>query len=624
MNWLQKSIASVLSATLLSSSWVSAQAPASPIPTCIRNVTIDSSADEAQLVTLILRDGRIAQILGADAATPAGMREVDGEGLLCLPAFVDAISYTGVQSPSPAIDQDKPVDVGADVRVDMRQANRKGIQPAFSAARALAIESKDSEAWREAGFGTAHLNPARNLLGGTSCVAATREAAARDLVLRADAFSSAAFSASGAGYPQTLMGYIAQLRQFFLDAGRHAELQQRYAAERPGARPAFDAELEAGARILAGESVLLCEVVSNRDVERWLKMSDRFGFKLALSGGRDAWRVAAEIAAREIPVLLTNDWGKEVKDPLAKKQGKQGKKKEAAEPSEEDPVNREGAEDVVEAAADVEQEEGAAAEADEDEERSYTYEEPLAARIDRRKEWEKRRDCALRLHEAGVRIAFGSGAEKPSKLLENARAMVEAGLPREVALAAMTSEPARILGLGQRLGRLQAGFDANLTLWSADPLTDDKAKPVYIYVDGFETEYERPKAKQEGAENAAPAEGLDVSGNWSVQSDEEDDGEPTRLALVMSEDGVVSGTLTTQNPQDQSELTTEVTGNLRGNQLTLEAVISMGDMEVSLGYELEVDGDTVSGQLNIMLPVMPEPMERSVSGSRIPDSNTSH
>jgi len=623
MNRLQKSIAGVLSATLLSASWVNAQAPASPIPTCIRNVAIDTSADDAQLVTLILRDGRIAQILGADAATPQGMREIDGAGLFCLPAFVDAISYTGVQSPSPAIDQDKPVDVGADVRVDMRQANRKGIQPAFSAARALAIETKDSEAWREAGFGTAHINPARNLLGGTSCVAATREAAARDLVLRADAFSSAAFSASGAGYPQTLMGYIAQLRQFFLDAGRHAELQQRYAVQRPGARPAFDAELEAGGRILAGQSVLLCEAVSNRDVERWFKMSDRFGFKLALSGGRDAWRVAAEIAEREIPVLLTNDWGKEVKDPLAeKKDKKKGKKKDAAEPSEEDQEDPAGEKDVVEAAADADQEQTAAAEADEEEERSYTYDEPLAARIDRRKEWEKHRDCALRLHEAGVKIAFGSGAEKPSKLLENARAMVEAGLPREVALAAMTSEPARILGLAQRLGRVQAGFDANLTLWSADPLTDEKAKPVYIYVDGFETKYERPKAKGEG--DGAPAEGLDVSGNWSVQSDEDDGGEPTRLALVMSEDGAVSGTLTTQNPQDESELTAEVSGSLKGNKLSLEAVITMGDMEVTLGYELEVDGDAVSGQLNIMVPAMPEPMERSVSGSRIPDSITSH
>ncbi len=415
-NRFQRSCAALLGAFLTLVQTQAAQAPQSPQPTCIRNVSLGLGGEDAPHASLLLRDGRIVEVLAADAALPAGMHEVDGEGLICLPAFIDAYTLTGVESPSPKIDQDVPVDVGRDVRVDMREANRKGIQPAFRVAPALGIESGDSEAWREAGFGVAHIIPARNLLGGMSCVAVTREAAARDLVLRADAFSTGAFAASGPGYPQTLMGYIAQLRQFFMDADRQQQLEERFAAKRPGPRPAFDAELDAGVRILMGESVLLSEAVSNRDVERWFKLADRFGFRMALAGGRDAWRVAEQIAERKLPVFLTTDWGKEVKDPLAKKKKDEKKKaeKEAAE-ADSDPEkeltepNKDAAEAKEEAAADEEASTDEADEADEADGPSYTYDEPLAARIDRRKEWEKRRDCALRLHEAGVSFALGSG-----------------------------------------------------------------------------------------------------------------------------------------------------------------------------------------------------------------------
>ena len=62
--------------------------------------------------------------------------------------------------------------------------------------------------------------------------------------------------------------------------------------------------------ILSGETVLLCDAESHRDMERWIKLSDEFGFEIAVSGGRDAWRLAETLANRDIPVVLTLDWGK--------------------------------------------------------------------------------------------------------------------------------------------------------------------------------------------------------------------------------------------------------------------------------------------------------------------------
>ena len=131
-----------------------AQAPPRPQPTFVRNVTLERSGADPARASLLLADGRIEAILDADAPQPPGTRLVEGEGLLCLPGFLDAFARTGVETPEPVVDQDVPVDVGSDVRIDMRLANRKGIEPAFRAVAALAIEAKASEAWRESGFGS--------------------------------------------------------------------------------------------------------------------------------------------------------------------------------------------------------------------------------------------------------------------------------------------------------------------------------------------------------------------------------------------------------------------------------------------------------------------------------------
>ncbi len=105
-------------------------------------------------------------------------------------------------------------------------------------------------------------------------------------------------------------------------------------------------------------------------------------------------------------------------------------------------------------------------------------------RIERRVEWERRRDGALRLTEAGVPYGLGTGDGAPAKLLERLRGLVERGLAEEKALAALTGVPARMFGLEDRLGRVGAGTDATLALWTANPLTDEQARVAWMFVDG--------------------------------------------------------------------------------------------------------------------------------------------
>jgi imidazolonepropionase-like amidohydrolase len=64
------------------------------------------------------------------------------------------------------------------------------------------------------------------------------------------------------------------------------------------------------------------------------------------------------------------------------------------------------------------------------------------------------------------------------------------GLPYHVALASVTTAPAERLGLGQRLGKIKPGFDADIVVWDSDPLSVG-ATPVQVWIDGT-AQYENP------------------------------------------------------------------------------------------------------------------------------------
>ncbi len=90
------------------------------------------------------------------------------------------------------------------------------------------------------------------------------------------------------------------------------------------------------------------------------------------------------------------------------------------------------------------------------------------------------------LAQAGVPVAICS--DHPVTASEYLRifaglAMAE-GMPEEAALAALTSVPADIVGVGNRLGRLAPGYEADMVLWDADPLRALQARVRQVFVAG--------------------------------------------------------------------------------------------------------------------------------------------
>jgi imidazolonepropionase-like amidohydrolase len=77
-----------------------------------------------------------------------------------------------------------------------------------------------------------------------------------------------------------------------------------------------------------------------------------------------------------------------------------------------------------------------------------------------------------RLARAGVTIAITTDHPVvPINFLAHQAALsVKEGLDRQAALRALTINPARIVGIDDRLGSIEAGKDADLVIWSGDPL----------------------------------------------------------------------------------------------------------------------------------------------------------
>lgn len=66
-------------------------------------------------------------------------------------------------------------------------------------------------------------------------------------------------------------------------------------------------------------------------------------------------------------------------------------------------------------------------------------------------------------------------------LVYQAALAVKDGLDRETALRALTLHPAEMLGLGERIGALKPGMDADVAVWSGDPLdVMSRARRVFV------------------------------------------------------------------------------------------------------------------------------------------------
>jgi hypothetical protein len=98
----------------------------------------------------------------------------------------------------------------------------------------------------------------------------------------------------------------------------------------------------------------------------------------------------------------------------------------------------------------------------------------------------RNRNLAMELSKAGAKIVFVPRNDTLPDMkawLWNVGEMVGAGLDRQIALRAVTLEPAELLHVEKQVGSLEKGKDANMVFYSGDPL-EPTSKVQAVMLDG--------------------------------------------------------------------------------------------------------------------------------------------
>ncbi len=399
--------------------------------------------------TVVIRDGLI-EAVGPDVVIPAGAIVIDAHGKTVYAGFIDALGTWGYDNAlrrseaGPAAAEDLASGALAATKPD----NRKGITPEFQTATALKADDDTTQNWRHQGITARLVAPDGGFFAGQGALVALSGAAPRDTILRATVGQHLSFRPlPGSDYPRVLMGVVAHCRQTLLDAGHYQRQWQRFAAIGGiGKRPPYDPALAELGVLLDHKLPVILEADSRDEIHRGLDFAKEFHLRPILFGGRDAHKVVDRLQAEKVPVILRLNVGDEPTDT---------------------PRNVSQPERVKQ-------------------------EKERLARLER--------ENAKVLHQAGVRFAFatsGLPGEKPwEKYREQVRRLIEAGLPADAALAALTTAAAEILDADRQLGRIAAGRPAHLVLTDGDFHQAD-TQIHEVFADGVRFHFDtKPKEKK--------------------------------------------------------------------------------------------------------------------------------
>src|SRR2546423_7429068 len=399
-----------------------------------RIVTVSGPVIESG--TVVIRDGLIAAV-GANVAVPADARVIDGGGLTIYPGLIDASTSLGIPEPSPS-PSPSPGQGGGFLAALLRPAttsttSTNSTQPPGLQAETLAEDlikpgGDPIEAERSAGITTALTVPRTGIWIGQSALINLAGDTPQQMILRSPVAMHVGFTPLRGSYPGSLMGVFATLRQMLLDAQRYREAQRIYEQSPRGLRrPSQDRSLEALLPVIDGRIPVVMYADREREVQRALDLADEFKLKVMIAGGTESWKLADRLQKANVPVLLSLNFPRRTT---------------AAMP-EADP-------------------------------------EPLRVLRDR----VEAPKTAGKLANAKVRFAFQSGGMSPiSDFIANAAKTTENGLSKDDALRAFTVGSAEIFGVADRLGSIETGKIANLTVMRGD-LFDRNSRVTHVFIDG--------------------------------------------------------------------------------------------------------------------------------------------
>ena len=490
--------------------------------------------------TIVVRDGLI-EAVGENVRVPADARVIDGAGLTVYPGFFDANTSLGLAAPTaprPVGGQGGGVQAAQTAQTTNPSNSNypTGLQPEEAAADGLKAGEAQFETNRNAGFTTVLTVARDGVFNGQSALINLAGETVSQMIIRAPGAEHFTFTTIRTGaYPTALMGTISALRQMLLDAQVLQANRLAYAKNPRGMkRPEADKSLDALLPVLSRSMPIVFNANTEMEIIRSLDLAKEFNLNAMIAGGQEAWKVADRLKAQKVPVLLSLNFPKRT----------------AAASPEADAESL----DILRLRAETPK-------------------------------------TAGRLAQAGIKFAFQSGGlTNINDFFTNANKAVENGLPKDAAVKAMTLSAAEIFGVDDRLGSLEKGKIANLTVSRGDILSKDKTI-THVFVDGklFEQK-EKPKTPTPTT-GGQPAATANVGGAYAITIDIP--GQPLTGTLNFTQQGeILTGSL-----QTQLGTTPIKDGKVTADGFSFTTTVEFGGSTFDLAVSGRVEGTRISGTM---------------------------
>jgi imidazolonepropionase-like amidohydrolase len=246
--------------------------------------------------TIVMREGRLTGV-GADVPVPSGARVIDGTGKLATPGLIDSYSQTGLgeiggQAPGTQDAGTSLPELGA----------------SFNPIRAVNPENTHIPMIRLRGVTSSVVGPRGGpLFDGSGGVISMDGERVSDMIIRENAAVYTSMGEQGSGSEGG--GSRAALRMRLHDALQDVltsmldeDADEDDDERREGA--INERNIEALKPLLLGEIPLVVSVNRLSDIHMALELQEKFGLRMVINGGAEAWRAADELMAAGVAVIV--------------------------------------------------------------------------------------------------------------------------------------------------------------------------------------------------------------------------------------------------------------------------------------------------------------------------------
>ncbi len=268
-------------------------AAAAPGAVLIKNATIHtvSAAGVLEHTDLLISDGKIAE-LGHDLKAPAGAEVIEADGRPVTPGLFGGLSHLGIE------------EIGIEPTVDDYSLKLGSMRPEFDVTAAFNPESAILGVGRMGGITFAMISPTAESGGkgapGGTIIAGQGSVAQLDGAV--DPKTQALFVDMG-GDASALSGG-SRAAQLMLLEQAIGEVRSPKALLPNDQRLLTPAGRQTLQEYLNGAGPVVFDVDRASDIRQVIALAKREKLHAVIKGGTEAWRVAPELAAAHIPVVL--------------------------------------------------------------------------------------------------------------------------------------------------------------------------------------------------------------------------------------------------------------------------------------------------------------------------------